>query len=116
MATVTIANSKKETAAEARRTSSSLQPAQSGRDKVLHAADLRLQVPAAFGGDLVRPAAVVALEGLDHAFGLEASDCAIQSARPEPSACDGLDVVDHRVAVFGSAGEARKNEEGGVIS
>jgi hypothetical protein len=116
MATVTIAKSKKETAAEARRTSSSLQPAQSGRDKVLHSANLRLQVAAALGGDLVRPAAVVTLEGLDHALGLEAGDCAIKSARPETSACDGLDVVDHRVAVLGSAGEACKNEEGGVIS
>jgi hypothetical protein len=70
MATVTIAKSNEETAAEARRNSSPPQPAQTCRDEILHAPDLRFEVAAALGGDLIRPATVVTLEGLDHAFGL----------------------------------------------
>src|SRR6476646_2968041 len=102
MATATIAASNDETPAETRRNSSPPEPATTCRDKVPHPADLRFQAAAARRCDLLGSAAVVSLEGHDHALRLEASDCAIQGARSQPSAGDGLDVVDHRVAMLGS--------------
>src|SRR5690348_8406398 len=77
--------------------SCSLQPAQTRGDQALHATDLGFEVAPAARSDLVGPAAVVAVEGGDHAVRLEARYRAVERARAEAHAGDGGDVLDHGV-------------------
>src|SRR5260370_29400505 len=79
------ASSNAEVPAEARRNSSPPQAAQADRDEALHAADLSFQVATPGGGDLVRPAAILALQCLDHPAGFEAGDRSPQSSPSQPS-------------------------------
>src|SRR5438034_3994737 len=97
-------------------TSRPLEPAEAGRDQSLHAADLGLEMPSPACADLIGPPAVVAVEGFDHAVGLEPGYRSIQRARAEANPGDRRDVLDHRVAVLGSAGQAGQDQELRVVA
>src|SRR5260370_35852390 len=96
------ASSNAEVPAEARRNSSPPQAAQADRDEALHAADLSFQVATPGGGDLVRPAAILALQGLDHPAGFEAGRRSIRGSPSQPSARRGPDGLEPRVSLLGA--------------
>src|SRR5260370_2611119 len=96
------ASSNAEVPAEARRNSSPPQAAQADRDEALHAADLSFQVATPGGGDLVRPAAILALQCLDHPVGFEAGDRPLQRSPSQPSAPDRPQVLHHPLDRLGA--------------
>src|SRR5258708_20162749 len=89
------ASSNAEVPAQARRNSSPPQAAQADRDEALHAADLSFQVATPGGGDLVRPAAILALQCLDHPVAFESGHPPIEPSPSQPPAPDGPDPLHH---------------------
>src|SRR5258708_12097854 len=87
------ASSNAEVPAQARRNSSPPQAAQADRDEALHAADLSFQVATPGGGDLVRPAAILAFQGLPHPAGFEAAHPPIHRSPPPPPPPHGPDFL-----------------------
>src|SRR5439155_26424221 len=89
-----------------------LQPSQTGAGQLVPAGEFGTQQGGAGLGEPVWPAALVRGQRFDQTESLEPREGAIQGAWTEANASQHLDVVQHRIAVLGSIGQADQNQQG----
>jgi len=91
-----------------------VQANETGARQVLPVVQLMLEDGRASVGQAIRAAPLLWFEGCNQTKSLEASQGAIQCAGAEADSRQGLDVLEHGVAVFGAVGERDEDEQAGL--
>src|SRR5579863_1301797 len=91
--------------------SSGFQPLESGLGKPIQRRQPGAQNAKPILGDPIRSPAIFGAQGLDPPLLLEPGNRAVERAGTEARTAELLDVLDHRVAVFRSVGQAGKHQQ-----